>query len=95
MFLGSYHFDGDPVALAAAYDRLMQMMPPEQIDLHVCVTRDDGITIYDACPDRDTFAAFSTSADLAGAFAAAGLPSPRVERLGEVHLAKLRQPVAP
>ena len=92
MFLGSYHFDGDPGALASAYDRLMQMMPADQIDLHVCVTHADGIAIYDACPSRAEFARFSSSADLAAAFEAAGLPQPRVELLGDVHHARMKQP---
>lgn len=95
MFLGGYHFDGDPVELTAAYDRLMQMMPADQIDLHVCITRRDGITIYDACPSPDVFAQFSSSADLAAAFGNAGLPQPRVEPLGEVHHARMKQPVGP
>lgn len=93
MFLGSYHFDGDPVALVAAYDRLMQMMPADQIDLHVCVAREGGITIFDACPSRDVFSQFSSSADLAAAFHQAGLPQPRVEPLGDVHHARMKQPV--
>ena len=93
MFLGSYHFEGDVDTLTAAYDRLLQTMPPDQIDLHVCVRRSNGITVYDACPSREDFAAFSSSADIAAAFEAAGLPQPRVEPLGEVHHARMRQAV--
>ena len=26
--------------------------PPESLELHICVERDDGITVYDACPSR-------------------------------------------
>jgi len=91
MFLGAYHFDGDPVPLLAAYRRLMRGFPPATSDLHVCVERADGITVYDACPSRSVFAAFSASPDFAGAVAAAGLPAARVELLGEVRTARLRQ----
>ena len=85
MFLGVYHFDGDPAALLPAYDRLMAGFPPEQIALHACVLRDNGISVYDSCPSREDFVAFSGGDGFRGAVAAAGLPEPRVEQLGEVH----------
>jgi hypothetical protein len=93
MFLGAYHFDGDPAVLLAAYRQLMQGFPPEAIDLHVCVERAGGITVFDACPSQEVFAAFSTGPDFAGALRAAGLPEPRVEQLGTVLAARLRQVV--
>ena len=94
MFLGVYHFDGSPPELVPAYDRLMAGFPAEQIDLHVCVVRDGGLSVYDACPSASVFAAFSASEDFAGAVRAAGLPGPRVEAVGEVHAARLRQEVS-
>lgn len=93
MFLGAYHFDGDPVELLAGYERLMRGFPPEAITLHVCVRRDTGISVYDACPSASVFAEFSGGTDFAGALAAAGLPAPRVEPLGDVHSAVLAEPV--
>ena len=90
MFLGAYYFDGDPARLLDAYRQLMQGFPPENIDLHVCVERSDGIVVYDACPSREVFAAFSTGPDFARAVKAAGLPVPRVEQLGEVRSARVR-----
>ena len=93
MFLGAYHFDGEPGVLLAAYDKLMQGFPPDSILLHVCVERADGITIYDACPSSDVFAGFSTSPDFRAALTAAGLPTPRVEPLGDVRSARLRSTV--
>ena len=42
MFLGAYHFDGEPPALLAGYDRLVAQFPPGAIDLNVCVARDHG-----------------------------------------------------
>jgi len=90
MFLGAYHFDGDPVPLLAAYRRLMRGFPPATSDLHACVERPDGITVLDACPTEAVFAAFSASPDFARAVQAAGLPLPRVEQLGEVRSARLR-----
>ena len=95
MFLSAYQFHGDPVALAAAHDRLYQRLPPESLDLHVCVLVADGITVFDACPSREIFAAFSQSAEFRQALAEAGLPQPRLEPLGEVHDARLRDRVTP
>jgi hypothetical protein len=88
-FLGSYDFDGDPDVLVGAYDRLMAQLPEDAILLNVCYRRASGITILDACPDRQTFAAFSTSDDFAQALAGVGLPSPTVTQLGQVHRAAL------
>jgi len=93
MFLGAYHFDGDPAALVPAYERLMASFPIESIDLHVCVIRDAGITVYDACPSPAVFRSFSHGAEFTTVVAAAGLPVPRVEPLGAVHRAHLREPV--
>jgi hypothetical protein len=94
MFLGSYHFDGDPADLRAGYERLMGGIPPESTQLHVCVERDGGITVFDACPSRDVFLEFSGGAAFRSACAAAGLPPARVELLGEVVAARLGDAVA-
>jgi hypothetical protein len=88
MFIGSYEFSGDPEVLLAAYDRLMAAMPPDAIDLHVCVAGDDGITVLDACPSQEVFVAFSGSAEFAAAVQQAGLPTPVVTPLGDVHRAR-------
>lgn len=90
MFLGAYHFHGEPTALVAAYDRLMTSFPPEAVELHVCVVLATGITVFDACPSRDVFADFSQGDGFLSAVAAAGLPEPRVEPLGDVHAAQVR-----
>ena len=95
MFLGAYHFDGSPAELIPAYERLMAGFPPDSLDLHVCVVRDGGLTVYDTCPSAEVFAAFSTSDDFAGAVRAAGLPDARVEPLGDVHATRVRAGVAP
>lgn len=84
MFLAAYHFDGDPDALLGGYRSMVAGFPPGALELHVCVATDSGLTVYDACPSREVFEAFSRGADLAGAVASAGLPAPRVEPLGEV-----------
>ena len=89
MFLGAYHFDGDPAVLLAAYGRLMPGFPPESSDLHLCIERSDGITVYDACPSRDIFASFSTGPEFRAAIEAAGLPAPRIEPLGNLRTARL------
>jgi hypothetical protein len=85
MFLGMYRFDGDPAELVAAYDRLIAGFPPGMIELQLCVRRPDGITVFDTCPSAEVFAEFSTSEGFAGALRAAGLPTPTVEPLGDVH----------
>ena len=90
MFLGAYHFDGDPADLLPGYRRLMAGFPPDSSDLHVCVERVDGITVFDACPSSDVFAGFSADLEFRMAIEAAGLPAPRVEPIGEVRTARLR-----
>jgi hypothetical protein len=95
MYLGAYHFDGSVPELLDAYERLMATFPPETLDLHVCVVRDGGLTVFDACPAAEVFVGFSTSAEFRAAVGAAGLPEPRVEPIGEVHAARVRAGVAP
>jgi hypothetical protein len=90
MFLGAYHFDGAPGPLLEGYDRLVAQFPPGVIELHVCVACDDGIIVLDACPDRETFTAFSQSPGFLMAVSGAGLPAPRVEALGVVHAAHVQ-----
>jgi hypothetical protein len=91
VFLAAFHFDGAATDLLPAYDRLMKAYPPDVLELHVCIQREDGVTVYDACPSHADFVAFSTSTELAAAVAAAGLPTPRIEALGEVYDAHVRQ----
>ena len=95
MFLGAFQFDGQTSELLPAYERLIRTYPPESLDLHLCVVRDGGITVYDACPSRSVFDEFVAGPHFRAAVAEAGLPPPRVERLGEVHRAHIREPVAP
>jgi hypothetical protein len=95
VFPGAYHFDGDPTELLAAHDRLVAQFPPGTFDLHVCVAVDGGIVVFDACPSREVFAGFSQSSEFLAAVGAAGLPTPRVEPLGDVHSAELRAAVTP
>ncbi|MFC4949100.1 hypothetical protein [Pseudonocardia sp. GCM10023141] len=85
MFLSAYHFDGDPAELVPAYDVMQQGFPPDTFDLQACVVTESGVTIYDACPTREIAESFSASPQFRGALAAAGLPTPRIEPLGEVH----------
>ena len=87
MFLSVYHFDGEQDDLLAGYERMNEMLPPTSFDLHACVVRDGGISVYDACPDRDTATWFQASEQLRGTVDAAGLPQPRIEQLGDVHRA--------
>jgi len=90
----AYHFDGERDELLTGYDRLLASYPPEILDLNVCVVTDGGITVYDSCPSREVFEEFSRSPEFAAAVAAAGLPQPRIEPLGEIHAAHVREPLS-
>jgi hypothetical protein len=76
MYLGIYDIDGDSRELLVAYDRLIAGMPEGQLFFHACAVRENGITIFDACPTKETFEKFSTSAEFRNAAEAAGLPWP-------------------
>ena len=93
MFLGAFHFDGSVDELAAAHDRMLAGYPPDALQLHISVRRDDGITVYDACPSRTDFEHFTASDEFRGALAAAGLPWPRIEPVGEVATTRIAQPL--
>lgn len=84
MFLAVYHFQGEPAALQAAHERVLGMLPLEKIPLNAGVPRPGGLDVYDACPTRAEFEAFSASAEFRGALAQAGLPQPAIEPLGEI-----------
>lgn len=90
MILASYEFKGDPTALLAGYERLVALFA-DTTDLQVCVTSEDGIVVYDACPSQEVFEQFSTSRGFADAIASVGLPSPVIRALGTVHRARLRE----
>ena len=84
MFLGSYHFEGDPDELLAGCRRMREIIPAGELDLHVCVRTPRGVIVFDTCPDEATFRAFGTGELFRQATAASGLPMPRIEPLGEV-----------
>jgi len=89
MYLGLYRFDGNREKFLVAYDKLLQNMPLDNLHLHVCVSDEKGISIYDACPTREIFEAFSNSPDMQEALKSAGLPKPEINQIGEVHAAFL------
>lgn len=93
MILSAYRFEGDPDALTACHQRMMELFPPTGLDLHIAVTTEQGMTVYDSCPDLPTHEAFVASPEFRGALAQVGLPVPEVEVLGEVHFAHLNQTV--
>ena len=95
LYLGALHFDGDPGDLLPAYHRLLEGFGIDTLDVHLCVARDDGLTVFDACPTKAVYEEFTTSDAFRIAVAAAGLPEPRIEGLGDVQVAHLRQEVRP
>jgi hypothetical protein len=94
MILSAYQFEGDPEALMESHRRMMDLFPPSGLDLHLAVTHEGGMTIYDSCPDLATHQAFVASPEFQGAIAQVGLPKPAaIQVLGEVHFAHLNQSV--
>ena len=93
MYLGAYHFAGDPADLVSAYDRMMAGFPTDELILHLCAVGPDGIVVLDACPTEADHLAFSTSVGFRRACDEAGLPAPTVEHLGPVHRSIIRQGV--
>ena len=95
LYLGAQHFDGDPGELLPAYHRLLERFGIDTLDVHLCIVRDDGLTVLDACPSKAVYEEFTTSEMFREAVAAAGLPAPHIEGLGDVQVAHLRQEVRP
>ncbi len=93
MILSAYHFHGDADALMDAHRRMMELFPLSGFDLHVAVTHEGGLTVYDSCPDLATHQAFVASPEFRGTLVQVGLPAPTIEVLGEVHFAHLNQSV--
>ena len=94
-YLGAVHFDGDPGELLPGYHRLLEQFPIDAFDVHLCITGDNGLTIFDACPTRAVYEQFTKSDTFLGAVAKVGLPAPRIEGLGDVQVAHLRDEVRP
>jgi hypothetical protein len=95
LYLGAAHFDGDPAELLPAYHRMLERFGIDTLDVHVCIVRDDGLTVLDACPGKAVHEEFTKSDMFLGAVAAAGLPAPRIEGLGDIQVAHLRHEVRP
>jgi len=95
MYLGAAHFDGDPGQLLPAYRQMLEKFGLEALDVHLCITRDGGLTVFDACPTREIYEEFTRSETFLGAIAAAGLPAPRVSGLGDIQVAHVRREIRP
>ncbi len=87
MYLSAYQFDGDQDTLHEGYDRLVAAAPSGQLVVNLCVDRPGGITVFDSCPSRADFESWSTGEEFQAMLTKVGLPTPRVEPLGEVYLA--------
>jgi hypothetical protein len=95
MYLGAVHFDGNPGELLRAYQRMLEKFGLDNLDVHLCITRDGGLTVFDACPTKEIYEEFIRSETFLGAIAGAGLPEPRVSGLGDVQVAHVRQAIRP
>ena len=93
MILTAYHYDGDPDALLAGHRKMLEHFPQGSLDIHLAVAHERGLIVYDACPDRPTQQAFAASEGFRTLNETCGLPFPRVEVLGEVHHAEVKEPV--
>ena len=93
MYLARYRFAGHPDELESAYQRLSASFPPDTLDLRIAVRHVDGLDVYDACPDEETFRSFSVSAQFHGVLTNAGLPTPQIDGIGDIVAATLNQPV--
>ena len=93
MYLGAAYFAGDPGELLPAYQRMLDAFGLEALDVHLCITTDGGLTVFDACPSKEIYEEFTKSETFLGAIAAAGLPEPRVSGLGDIQVAHVRQAI--
>ena len=93
MILARYTFDGDPETLLEAHHEMMKLFPPEALDLHLALTTDAGLAVYDSCPDLPTHQAFVVSPEFLGTLERVGLPTPQIDVIGEVHFATMNQAV--
>jgi len=87
MFLGIYRLEGDTSQLRQGYERLLESVPHDGMQLHVCVTDPGGLWIYDTCPSREAFLSFAASPEFRNALKTAGLPEPKVTPVGDVQAA--------
>jgi hypothetical protein len=93
MILSTYTFSGDPETLLERHREMMSLFPPGALALHLAVTTEAGLVVFDSCPDLATHDAFVTSPEFLGTLDRVGLPSPRVDVVGEVHFATMNQSV--
>jgi hypothetical protein len=93
LYLGAVHFDGDPGELLPAYHRLLERFGIDTLDVHLCIVREDGLTVFDACPSKAVHQEFTTSDMFRDAVAAAGLHAPRIEGLGDIQVAHLSKEI--
>ncbi|WP_026555644.1 hypothetical protein [Arthrobacter sp. 35W] len=84
MYMGVYHFTGDTAQLLEGHQRMLELLPPGVLKIHICLATESGISVYDTCPDREVFDRFSQGSGFAELVAAAGLPAPTVVPLGTV-----------
>jgi hypothetical protein len=93
MILSTYEFDGEPEVLIEQHRQMVSLFPPNALDLHVAVSTETGLTVFDSCPDLATHNAFVTSPEFLGTIDQVGLPRPRITIVGDVHFATMNQSV--
>jgi hypothetical protein len=57
MYASIWKFEGDPDALAAAYEAFTAELPEPTLQL--ALRAPDGLVVVDTCPTRDAFVAFT------------------------------------
>ena len=46
MFLAAYRFEGEPTTLLAGHARLLELIPVQDLHLHVCAPHPAGLDVY-------------------------------------------------
>jgi len=92
LYLGAAHFDGDPGQLLPGYHRMLQRFGIDALDVHLCIVRDDGLTVFDACPRRRSTRSSSRATCSSAPWPRQGCPHPasRVSAISRLPISATR-----
>lgn len=76
MHCSIWTWKGDPEDLAARYEALVADVPADNMQFSACAKTADGIIMFDTCPSKEVFDAFSSSDGFLALLARHGLDSP-------------------
>lgn len=84
MVFATYRFSGEPKPLLAGYERMLTLLPTQDLALHICTQDAAGIELFDSCPSQEAFEGFTNSTEFKNALRDAGLPAPAIRFVGDV-----------